>query len=200
MGLGCLLGAALVGGFAKAAAPNKTRVVSVLGLSAQLNPKHGTIYRGNLQLVMSSDYRKILGFRYLESTKNVLTLKNELYSTDFAIDGSQGTRLMEFTSKPVVVLKTERMNSSSGGAITLLLTRDQKKGDTRALHLKLSRACGNCAFTVEIDENGERGLTDQIHFDIDGEVAGVRRIAIARSGNRKPLVLRPEEDLRYVAR
>lgn len=200
--VGLILGAAWAGGAARASSPLlKNRIQPLLSLTAQGHSKNGVIYRGDLKLVLSPDQKEIVRLRYSESTKNLLSLKTELYSADFEPKQlPSGAALMEFTSRPVISLKANHFDSRTGGSLVLIITRDQRKGDTRALHLKLSRSCSTCPFELNLDENGETASAARMHAQLDMEAGGIRKLAIARNGNRRPLVFEPENDLRHVAR
>jgi len=166
-GVGFVAGLALLGGLARASSPSgKARIQPLLAISGQVHPKHGVIYRGDLQLVLSPDQREITRLRYTESTRNLLSMKKEQFSIDLdPARAAEGATLMEFTSRPVITLKADRLRPATGGTLSLLITRDQRKGDTRVLHLKLARNCATCPVELSLDESGESGTLDRMGRD-----------------------------------
>ncbi len=197
------LGIAMVGGLAKASSPTKLRLQSLVTLTGQIQPLKEPVYRGDLLLVLSSDKKEIRQLRYVETSRNPLTGGTDSFTADIEPSAAKaGATLMEFNSHAAISIKADTLDPKTGGAVSLLLTREHRKNkiDNRALHLKLSRNCDTCDFALDLDENGEKSSAAHMRLVIDAEASGIRQVAVTRSGNLSPVIFDTELDLTQIFR
>ncbi len=197
------LGIAMVGGLAKASSPTKLRLQQLITLTGQIRPLQEVVYRGDLLLVMSSDKKEIRQLRYVETSRNPISGGTESFTADIELSSAKaGATLMEFNSHAAITIKADQLNSRTGGSVALILTREHRKSkiDDRALHLKLSRTCETCDFSIDLDENGEKGSAAHMRLIIDADASGIKAVAVTRPGGLSPLSFDTELDLTPIFR